>query len=190
MALGPHKIEYEVLDGWERMPEGWSFIEVAGVACDSQDRVYVFNRGAHPMIVFDKEGKFLNAWGEGMFKGPHGIFIDRNDHLWLADDKDHTVHKFTTDGKKLMTLGESGKAADTGYKIGASPVLRAAGPFHRVTNVAVLPDGDMYIADGYGNARVHAAARGDPDNLVSQRLPWVAAIRNNVGTLCWQVYQS
>jgi hypothetical protein len=54
-----------------------------------------------------------------------------------------------------MTLGESGKAADTGYKIGASPVKRAAGPFHRVTNVAVLPDGDMYIADGYGNARVH-----------------------------------
>ncbi len=54
-----------------------------------------------------------------------------------------------------MTLGEPGKAADTGYKIGVSPVLRAAGPFHRVTNVAVLPSGDMYIADGYGNARVH-----------------------------------
>ncbi|MBI2289142.1 MAG: hypothetical protein HYU73_02150 [Betaproteobacteria bacterium] len=155
MALGQHKIEYEVLQGWERMPEGWSFVEVAGVACDSHDRVYVFNRGAHPMIVFDKEGKFLNAWGEGMFKGPHGIFIDRNDSLWLADDKDHTVHKFTADGRRLMTLGESGKAADTGYKIGASPVLRSAGPFHRVTNVAVLPDGDMYIADGYGNARVH-----------------------------------
>jgi hypothetical protein len=136
MALGKHKIEYEVLEGWGRLPEGWSYVEVAGVACDSQDRVYVFNRGAHPMIVFDKEGRFLNAWGEGVFKGPHGIFIDRDDHLWLADDKDHTVHKFTTDGKKLMTLGESGKAADTGYKIGASPVLRAAGPFHRVTNVA------------------------------------------------------
>jgi DNA-binding beta-propeller fold protein YncE len=155
MALGKHRIEYEVLEGWDRLPEGWSYIEVAGVACDSKDRVYVFNRGKYPVVVFDKEGKFLNAWGEGVFKGPHGIFIDRHDNLWLADDKDHTVHKFTPDGKKLMTLGESGKAADTGYKIGASPVLRAAGPFHRVTNVAVLPDGDMYIADGYGNARVH-----------------------------------
>jgi hypothetical protein len=155
MALGKHRIEYEVLEGWDRLPEGWSYIEVAGVACDSRDRVYVFNRGAHPVIVFDKEGKFLNAWGEGLFKGPHGIFIDRQDHLWLADDKDHTVHKFTTDGKRLMTLGESGRAADTGYRIGASPVLRAAGPFHRVTNVAVLPSGEMYIADGYGNARVH-----------------------------------
>jgi streptogramin lyase len=159
MALGQHRIEYEVIEGWEQMPEGWAFVEVAGVACDSQDRVYVFNRGAHPMIVFDKEGKFLNAWGEGMFKGPHGIFIDREDSLWLADDKDHTVHKFTPDGKRLMTLGVSGKAADTGYKIGTSPVLRAAGPFHRVTNVAVLPTGDMYIADGYGNARYKVSGR-------------------------------
>ena len=58
MALGQHKIAYEVLEGWEHMPEGWSFIEVAGVACDSNDNVYVFNRGDHPMIVFDKEGKF------------------------------------------------------------------------------------------------------------------------------------
>jgi len=155
MAVGPHKIEYEVIKGWEQMPDGWSFFEVAGVACDSKDNVYVFNRGKYPMIIFDKEGKFLNAWGEGMFKSPHGIFIDNKDNVWLADDKDHTVHKFTTDGKKVMTLGESGKAADTGYKIGVSPVKHAAGPFHRVTNVAVLPNGDMYIADGYGNARVH-----------------------------------
>ena len=155
MALGPHKIEYEVIAGWEQMPEGWSFIEVAGVACDSRDNVYVFNRGEHPMIVFDKEGKFLNAWGAGAFVGPHGIFIDHNDQLWLADDKNHVVHKYTPDGKKLMTIGEPGKSADTGYKIGESPVKKAAGPFNRVTNVAVLPSGDMYIADGYGNARVH-----------------------------------
>ena len=107
-----------------------------------------------------------------MFKGPHGIFIDRDDNLWLADDKDHTVHKFTTDGKKLMTLGESGKAADTGYKIDASPVQRAAGPFHRVTNVAVLPSGDMYIADGYGNARVHKfSADGEAALLVGRAGP-------------------
>ena len=105
MALGPHKIEYEVIEGWERMPEGWSFVEVAGVACDSKDRVYVFNRGEHPVIVFDKEGKFQNAWGEGMFVGPHGIFIDRADNLWLADDKNHVVHKCTADGKILQGSG-------------------------------------------------------------------------------------
>ena len=77
MATGQHKIEFEALEGWDRLPEGYAYVEVAGVACDSHDRVYVFNRGAYPVIVFDKEGKFLNAWGKGVFKNPHGIFIDR-----------------------------------------------------------------------------------------------------------------
>src|SRR3954471_11171762 len=104
MATGEHKIEFEALEGWDRLPEGYSYTEVAGVACDSRDRVYVFNRGAYPVIVFDKEGQFLNAWGKGVFKNPHGIFIDHEDYLWLADDKDHTVHKFTADGERLMTI--------------------------------------------------------------------------------------
>jgi DNA-binding beta-propeller fold protein YncE len=107
------------------------------------------------MIVFDREGEFIAAWGEGRFKSPHGIFIDRDDQLWLTDDKDHTVHKFTPDGKRLLTIGESGKASDTAYEIGVSPVLRSAGPFNRVTKVAVAPRGELYVADGYGNARVH-----------------------------------
>ena len=53
--------------------------ECAAVGVDSKDQVYVFNRGEHPMIVFDKEGKFLKAWGEGVFTVPHGIFIDQDD---------------------------------------------------------------------------------------------------------------
>src|ERR1051325_6009587 len=104
MALGAHKIEFEALEGWDRLPDGYAYVEVAGVACDSRDRVYVFNRGAYPVIVFDKDGQFLNAWGKGVFKNPHGIFIDHEDYLWLADDKDHTVHKFTADGERLMTI--------------------------------------------------------------------------------------
>jgi DNA-binding beta-propeller fold protein YncE len=155
MAIGPHRLEYEVLEGWEQLPEGWSFVEVAGVAVDSQDRVYVFNRGAHPMIVFDKEGRFLDAWGEGVFASPHGIFIDRHDHVYCADNFDHTVRKFTTDGELLMTLGDPAKPADTGFKVGHSPVRYAGGPFNMVTNVAVTPPGEMFISDGYGNARVH-----------------------------------
>ncbi len=155
MAVGPHKIEYEVLQGWEQLPEGWSFVEVAGVAVDSRDRVYVFNRGDHPIIVFDKEGKFLDAWGEGVFRSAHGIFIDRNDHLYLADNLDHTVRKYTSDGQLLVTLGEKDNPSDTGFQEGVSPVRHAAGPFNRVTNVAVVPSGEIYISDGYGNARVH-----------------------------------
>lgn len=155
MAIGAHKLEYEVLEGWEQLPEGWSFVEVAGVAVDSQDRVYVFNRGAHPMIVFDKEGKFLNAWGEGIFTNAHGIYIDRDDNLWCADNFDHTVRKFTTEGELLMTLGDTEHPSETGFKLNESPVTHAAGPFNMVTNAAIAPDGDLFVADGYGNARVH-----------------------------------
>ena len=155
MSLGQHKMEYEVLEGWEQLPEGWSFVEVAGVAVDSQDRVYVFNRGEHPMIVFDKDGRFLNAWGEGMFTNAHGIYIDENDHLFCADHFDHTVRKLTTDGELLMTLGDTENPADTGFKVDHSPVCRAGGPFNMVTNAAVGPNGDLFVSDGYGNARVH-----------------------------------
>jgi hypothetical protein len=130
MTIGPHKLEYEVIEGWEHMPEGWSFVEVAGVACDSQDRVYVFNRGAHPMIVFDKDGRFLSAWGEGEFVNPHGIFIDHNDCLWLADDKDHTVHKYTMDGKRLMTLANR---ASRPTPVTKSAQARCCGPPGRFT---------------------------------------------------------
>ena len=133
MAIGPHRLEYEVLEGWEQLPEGWSFVEVAGVAVDSRDRVYVFNRGAHPMIVFDKDGRFLDAWGEGVFTSAHGIFIDQHDHVYCADNFDHTVRKFTTDGELLMTLGDPARPADTGFKVGESPALHSAGPFNMVT---------------------------------------------------------
>jgi sugar lactone lactonase YvrE len=160
MAIGTHRLEYEVLEGWERLPEGWSFVEVAGVAVDSRDRVYVFNRGAHPVIVFDKDGRFLNAWGEGLVTNAHGIFIDRDDLVYLADNHEHIVRKFTADGKLLMTLGQPGRATDTGFRIGATPVARASGPFNGVTKAAVGPGGEIFVSDGYGNARVHVYSPG------------------------------
>src|SRR5262249_51373487 len=71
--VGPFR--YEALAQWEQLPSGWSFVEVAGVATDSQDRVYVFCRGEHPVLVFDRGGKLLTSWGEGQFQRAHGIFI-------------------------------------------------------------------------------------------------------------------
>ncbi len=185
MALGAHRLEYEVLEGWERLPEGWSFVEVAGVAVDSRDRVYVFNRGQHPIIRFDKDGRFLDAWGEGIFANAHGIFIDANDHVYCADNHDHTVRKFTTEGELLLTLGDTANPADTGFRAGESPVQRSGGPFNMVTNVAVAGNGDMFISDGYGNARVHRfsadgellASWGEPGNGPGQfNLPHSIAV--------------
>ena len=159
-------IAFEVIEGWEKLPEGWSFVEVAGIATDSRDRVYAFNRGEHPMIVFDADGNFLDAWGEGMFTNAHGIYIGPDDRIYAADNFDHTVRIFSPDGTLLDTLGEKDQPSDTGFVPGQTPVQYGGEPFNRVTNVALDRVGDLYIADGYGNARVHKFS-ADGEHLFS-----------------------
>ena len=66
-TLGSGNFKYEVIEDWAHLPDGWSFRDVAAVAVDHKDRVYVFNRGEHPMMVFDRDGKFLKSWGEWVF---------------------------------------------------------------------------------------------------------------------------
>ncbi len=148
-------LAYEVVQGWERLPDGFAFTEVAGVAVDSHDRVYAFCRGRHPVLVFDKDGHFLSAWGEGTFTNPHGITITRDDRVFLVDNFDHTVREYTLDGRLLKTIGEPNKPSDTGFRVDHCPICRSAGPFNMVTNVAVNESGEMFVADGYANARVH-----------------------------------
>ncbi|MCE9530823.1 MAG: peptidyl-alpha-hydroxyglycine alpha-amidating lyase family protein [Planctomycetes bacterium] len=141
---------------WARRPAGYTWSEVAGVATDSRDRVYVFNRGDHPVMIFDRDGTFLSSWGEGVFTRAHGITIGPDDAVYCTDDLGHTVRKFTPDGRLLMTLGVSGQPSDTGATSIDYRTIRHAGlPFNYPTNVALSGDGDLYIADGYGNARVH-----------------------------------
>jgi len=137
---------YEVVLDWAKLPDGWSFHEVADVAVDSKDRVYVFNRGEHPMIVFDRDGSFLSSWGEDTFQRPHGVTIDLDDMLYCVDDGDHTVRKCNPDGQVLMTLGTPGQAAP----------FQSGRPFNRPAKVALDPKtGEFYVGDGYGNSHVH-----------------------------------
>ncbi len=134
---------------WGELPEGWTYREATAVDVDGRDNVYVFNRGVHPVIVYDRNGRFLRSWGEGIFTSAHGITMGPDDTVFCADNGDHTARKFTLDGKLLMTLGESGRA---------SPAM-SGDPFNRPTHVAVDPrNGDFYVADGYSNARVHKYA--------------------------------
>jgi len=144
-TLGDGKYRYEVIADWAKLPDGWEFLDVAAVAVDSKDRVYVFNRGQHPMIVFDRDGKFLRSWGEGLFKRAHGIHIGPDESLYCTDDGDHTVRKCTLEGKVLLTIGVPEKPS--GYMSGQ--------PFNRCTHTALSPRGDIYVSDGYGNSRVH-----------------------------------
>jgi DNA-binding beta-propeller fold protein YncE len=142
--LGSGKYRYEVVENWAKLPEGWEFKDVGAVAVDSKDNVYIFNRGEHPMMVFDRDGKFLRSWGEGGFPRAHGIHID-NDILYLTDDGGHFVRKCTLEGQVLLELGVPGKPAD--YMSGK--------PFHRCTHTALSPKGEIYVSDGYGNAKIH-----------------------------------
>ena len=80
---GSGGFRYEVAQGWEQLPQGWRFGEVAGVAVDSNDRVYVFHRGEPPVIIFERDGTFVNSWGDGDFARPHGIFIGPDDSVYL-----------------------------------------------------------------------------------------------------------
>jgi DNA-binding beta-propeller fold protein YncE len=158
-AVGASNFRYEALSRWEKLPPGWNFVEVAGAATDSQGRVYVFNRGEHPVIVFDRDGNFLTSWGENQFQRAHGITIGPDDAVYCTDDLDHTVRKFTPAGDLLLTLGTSGRPSETGIDgIDYRTIRRAGPPFHRPTNVALAGDGSLYVTDGYGNARVHKFA--------------------------------
>ena len=155
-VVGNSSFRYEAVDEWARLPAGWSFGEVVGVATDSRNNVFVYSRSAHPITIFDRQGTFLDSWGEGVFARPHGIHMGPDDAVYLSDDVNHAVHKFTASGKLLLTLGTPGVPSDTGcadsdYRT----IRRAAGPFNQPTNLALAADGSMYVTDGYGNARVH-----------------------------------
>jgi DNA-binding beta-propeller fold protein YncE len=144
--LGSGDWAFEVDAAWAKVPDTIVLGDCAAVGVDSNDNVYAFNRGDHPVAVFDPDGNLLRTWGEGVFTRPHGVHVAPDDTIWLTDDGDHTVRHCTLDGKVLMTLGIPGKPAP----------FMSGEPFHRCTHTALSPQADrLYISDGYGNARIH-----------------------------------
>src|SRR4029077_4119411 len=140
------EMKFSVVEGWGKLPDGWTYREVAGAAVDKQDRACASTRGEHRVIVFDRDGNFLRSWGEGVVRRAHGITIDGDDMVWLTDDLHHTVRKFTPEGKHLLTIGDPDKPAE----------LQGGKPFNRPTHVAICPkSGYLFVSDGYGNSRVH-----------------------------------
>jgi len=154
-------------------PGAWSFIQVSSVAITARGTVLVLHRGAHPIIEFDRDGKFVRSWGDGMFSegkvaaipqshwtedkshysavygpagcascGAHSVRVDPQGNIWLVDAPGHVVYKLDSEGKEIMRLGKKG-VSGTG-----------AGAFNLPTDVAFAPNGDVYVTDGYGSARV------------------------------------
>ncbi|MDP6042957.1 MAG: peptidyl-alpha-hydroxyglycine alpha-amidating lyase family protein [Dehalococcoidales bacterium] len=162
MIYGSGQYTYELVDGWAKLPSEWTFKDVCSVTTDAQDRVYLLNRGEHPVVVFDREGNFLYSWGEDLFTRAHGSGMGRDGSIYCTDDMLHVVYKFTLEGKLLQTLGNKRQPSDTGYAAdhtdffwSLTTIARSAPPFNRPTGVAVAGSGAIYVSDGYGNARVH-----------------------------------
>jgi sugar lactone lactonase YvrE len=152
---------YRTIDHWGELPEGRVWGSTSAVDIDRDGRsIWVAERCSAnscvgktdpPILKFDSSGKLLKSFGAGMFVFPHGICVDQDGNIWVTDGqgkegKGHQVFKFSPDGKVLMTLGKAGVAGD--------------GPdtFNQPNDVAIAPNGDIFVSDGHtpakGNARV------------------------------------
>jgi DNA-binding beta-propeller fold protein YncE len=152
--VGTGDYQYELIENWAKLPTSETFGNTSAVATDSQNRVYVFQRKNPPIMVFDADGTFINSWGHGAFANPHGIFIE-NDIVYLTDRDDSVCLVYTLDGRPTQIIGQRGQHSDTGAETPGQLVPRAAGPFNYPTEMVPSPSGDLYISDGYRNARVH-----------------------------------
>ena len=152
IRVGTGKWSYEPVPDWGRGPGGVpEFGTVSGIACDSKDNVYVFQRTIEPcVLVFNPDGSLLRKFGADTFRNPHGIWIGpdatrRGEEVALLTDRDlHQVVKYTLEGRKLATWGAAYREpGDAGQ------------PFNQPARATLGPRGEMYVADGYGQYRVH-----------------------------------
>ena len=153
-TVGSGPYTYKLVQDWPKLPSGMTLGAVSAIATDSQDRVYIFNRQDPPVVVCAPDGSFLNGWGNGGFVYAHGFYI-AHDRVYLTDRDTSICMIYTLDGKPIKMLGEHGVHSDTGAMKPMDPVLRPAGPFNYPSELVPSPWGDLYVSDGYRNARVH-----------------------------------
>ena len=158
-TVGSGGYTYTLIENWAKLPAGETWGNTSSVATDSQERVYVFQRKDPPVMIFDRDGNYLNSWGISAITDPHGIFIE-DDIMYVTDRADSVALKFTLDGKALQVIGRRGVHSDTGGEKPGDLVPRASGPFNYPTELVPAPSGDLYVSDGYRNARIH---RFSPD---------------------------
>ena len=142
VVLGTGDHVYELINPFGDASAGLDLGSASHVATDSADRVYVFRRDDPPVVVLDSDGNLLRTWGQGQFVDPHGIYVTPSDEIYLVDRDAHEVLKLDTEGRVLLRLGTRERPS-------------WGAPFNHPADVAVAPDGDILVADGYGNSRVH-----------------------------------
>jgi peptidylglycine monooxygenase len=140
VALGERR--YRVERHWGTLPKGMRLGRISKIAASPGGEVYVFQRIDPPVVVFDREGRHLRSWGQGMIADGHGIIVTDDERVLLVDRGGHQVMAFTPEGELLFTIGQRHHP-------------RYQAPFNHPTDVAIAPNGDLYVSDGYGNSMVH-----------------------------------
>jgi DNA-binding beta-propeller fold protein YncE len=138
----PGGAAYHVVPDFPQLSPALVLGAVSAVASDSKGNIFVFHRGEPPILILDSHGKLLRSFGDGMFTSAHGLRVDVDDNIWVTDNANHTVVKFSPDGVPRMKLGEKNVAGED------------ATHFNKPADIAFAANGDFYIADGYGNSRV------------------------------------
>jgi sugar lactone lactonase YvrE len=145
---------FKVDPAWAQLPQGTSWNgNTTWITADGKGNVMVLVRTAPYFRVFTRDGAFVKAFGDdGLFESAHSVTIDAQGFLWVTDSAAHLVHKFSPDGRSLMTLGKKGVAGDN----------TSRDLFNQPNHVAVASNGDIYVSDGYVNARVvHFSSKGE-----------------------------
>ena len=149
MTIGEGAFRYRIDEEWAHRDAAARGV-LSSVACDRSGRVYLCSREPDPKIlVYDADGARLDCWTHPAFRHPggiHGISVTADDTLYVTDVLDHVVHRLTLDGTLLDTLGTTGRPGAPGQ------------PFNSPTQAFQAPSGDLYVADGYGQARIHRFA--------------------------------
>jgi DNA-binding beta-propeller fold protein YncE len=136
-------VVYKVDAGWPmEKPPGGEWGAMSGVAIAPDGNIWTFNRGKIPVQVYTPQGKLVKAWGAGMFRYPHTVRFDNDGNLWILDTPSHTLRKFSSDGKVLMTIGTPDQPGEDRTHM------------NQPNDAAFAANGDIYVSDGYGNDRV------------------------------------
>lgn len=138
---------YREVENWAKLPGGAQWGQVISVYPLSDGNILAFQRAEPPLLIFDKSGKLTKSFGDGMFIQAHGLTVDRQGFIWASDagarnGKGQQVFKFSPDGKVVMTLGTAGVAGESETT------------FNGPTDIAIAPNGDIFVSDGHVNNRV------------------------------------
>src|SRR5208282_5312775 len=136
------ELPYRVVPNFFKFPKGIIPGESSAVAVNSKGHIFLFQRTKPMLAEYDGKGNFIQSIGEGLFSHPHGLRIDADDNIWTTDDGNHLVLKLDLSGKVMLVLGRINTGAEADWL------------FNKPADVAFARNGDIYVADGYGNSRV------------------------------------